>query len=270
MNDPRHLQIGILCLLLAYSLLFLNFEIRADIAAIIIISSQLTQYFFIRLKQLPHFDPRSTLITSLSLCLLLRTNEIELAAVTASLAVASKFLIRYRNKHLFNPSNIALVFMLLCTDKVWVSSGLWGQTILLAALLACLGMLVLLRSQRTDITLAFLGFYIALLVARAQWLGDPLTIPVFQLQSGALLIFAFFMISDPMSTPNTRIGRVLFAAMVVLVTGYIQFILYRPNGILFALAVCSLFAPVIDRVFPGQRFQWQASASKNISNTTKG
>ena len=41
-----------------------------------------------------------------------------------------------------------------------------------------------------------------LLLARAFWLGDPLAIPLHQMQSGSLLIFAFFMISDPRTTPD--------------------------------------------------------------------
>ena len=72
------------------------------------------------------------------------------------------------------------------------------------------------RAARSDVTLAFLVFYLALVVGRSLWLGEPLAIPLHRLQSGALLLFAFFMISDPKTTPDSRAGRILFAALVAL------------------------------------------------------
>src|SRR5262249_48681241 len=158
--------------------------------------------------------PRSPLISGLSLCLLLRTNEPALALAAGVLAVASKFVIRLRDKHLFNPTNFALVVLMLLTDQVWVSAGQWGNGVLFAFLLACLGGLVVTRAARSDVSLAFLGFYSLLLLGRSCWLGEPFTIPLHRLQSGALLLFSFFMISDPKTTPNSRTGRILFALVV--------------------------------------------------------
>ena len=256
-RDPRYYQIGILSFLLTYGLVFLDFEIQYSVAFIILLSAQLTQYGFTRLLQLPKFDPRSAMISSLSLCLLLRTDTLALAALAAFIAIGSKFVIRWNNKHIFNPTNFALVIMILVFDSAWISSGQWGRDLLFVFLLACLGMIVINRSRRSDITLAFLGFYAALIFGRAIWLGDPLSIPVHQLQSGALLIFAFFMISDPMTTPNSRPGRFLFSALVTLGAGYVQFILYQPNGVLYALVGCCLLTPIIDRLLPGEKFQWK-------------
>ncbi len=256
MTDPRHYQVAVLSGLLFYGLVYLDFEIQPFVVAVIIGSSQFSQYVFIRLLNAGAFDPRSALTTSLSLCLLLRTQELWLAALTAFIAIASKFLIRVNKKHLFNPSNIALVSVSLLSDKAWISSGLWGQDLLLAFVLACLGLLVLQRSKRTDITLAFLLFFSMLLFTRAWWLGDPVAIPCFQLQNGALLIFAFFMISDPMSTPNSRTGRFIFAAFVVMVAGYMKFVLYLPNAVLYALAGCNVLVPIFDKIFPDKKYQW--------------
>lgn len=104
-----------------------------------------------------------------------------------------------------------------------------------------------------------------MIFGRALWLGDPLTIPLHQLQSGALLIFAFFMISDPMTTPNSRFGRIIFAAIVVAIAAYVQFVLYKPNGVLYALVGCCLLTPIIDRLLPGEKFQWRAPSLGSFS-----
>ncbi len=76
------------------------------------------------------------------------------------------------------------------------------------------------------------------------------------LTNGSLLLFAFFMISDPRTTPDSRAGRILFAVLVALGAGLVQFVLYRTNGPLWSLAACSLFVPLLDRRLPGARHTW--------------
>ncbi len=211
-----------------------------------------TRYF-----RLPRFDPLSPLITSLSLTLLFRTDAIALAVMAAVLAIGSKFLVRYRGKHIFNPANFSLVTLMLLSDHAWVSSGQWGSAALGAFVLACLGFLVLTRAKRAETTVAFLIAYAGLLFARAIWLDDPLSIPMHQLQNGALLIFAFFMISDPKTTPNTALGRILFATLVAGIAYTIQFVFYHPNGPILALIMCAPVVPIIDAVLRGRIYRWQ-------------
>ena len=68
------------------------------------------------------FEWRSALISGLSLCLLCRTNDAWLAALGAGVAIGSKFVLRWRGKHLFNPTNLALVVLIIISDgAVWVS-----------------------------------------------------------------------------------------------------------------------------------------------------
>jgi len=122
------------------------------------------------------------------------------------LAIASKFLIRSNGKHFFNPATLVIVILLLLSPDVWVSPGQWGQSTWLGLLLVCSGGLVLQRAGRADTAVAFLSCYAGLLFWRAWVLGDPLAIPLNQLQSGALLLFSFFMITDPRfhTGPSTR------------------------------------------------------------------
>ena len=133
-----------------------------------------------------------------------------------------------------------------------------GRFCVFGFLIACLGMVVINRARRADVTLAFLLTFSSLLVARALWLGDPLSIPVHQLQSGALLIFAFFMLSDPKTTPNSSAGRWLFGSLVAGATCYAQFWCYRSDAALFALIACAPIVPVIDRLLPAACYAWPA------------
>jgi len=256
--DPRLYQIAALTGLLAYGLLRLDLEVRPGRAAIILIAVLATQYTCTRAWRLPAFDARSALISGLSLCLLLRTNSAALAAMGAVLAVASKFVIRVRGKHVFNPTNFAVVALLL-TGQAWVSPGQWGSAAFFGFLLACLGGIVVNRAARSDVTIAFLAAYAGLVFARSLLLGEPMTIPIHRLQNGALLIFAFFMISDPRTTPDRRAGRVIFALLVALGAAFMQFRLFRTNGLLWSLAVFAPAVPLIDWLLPAAPHRWPAA-----------
>jgi Na+-translocating ferredoxin:NAD+ oxidoreductase RnfD subunit len=82
------------------------------------------------------------------------------------------------------------------------------------------------------------------------------SIPLHQLQNGALLIFAFFMISDPKTTPDAAAGRVLYAALVAGIAFIIQFVHYVPNGPILALVLSAPLVPLIDALVQGTHYQW--------------
>lgn len=255
-RDPRFYQITILAALLAYGVFALDFEVAPAIAVTLLGSALLTQWIATRFVGLPRFDPKSALISGLSLCLLLRTHDLRLAVFAAVLAVGSKFVLRRRGKHVFNPTNFGIAGALLLTDGAWVSSGQWGSAALAAFALACAGMVVTLRAERSDVTWAFLASYALLLVGRAAWLGDPWSIPIHQLSTGAFLLFAFFMISDPKTTPDRRSGRILYAFLVACLAGWIRFGLYHPNDLIWALVISAPLVPLIDRLLPADRYRW--------------
>lgn len=254
--DPRYFQIAVLTSLVTFGVTVLDFGIHWQNAVVIIATAQAVQYVGTRTAGLERFDPLSALITSLSLTMLLRTEIVALAAAAAIIAIGSKFLVRVRGKHVFNPANVALVSLMLLSDEAWVSTGQWGSAAIGAFALACLGFLVLTRARRAETTIAFLCFYGALLFGRALWLGDPLSIPVHQVQNGALLIFAFFMISDPKTTPDAPLGRVLYAGLVASTAFVIQFVHYVPNGPILALVLTAPLVPVIDGLLRGLHYQW--------------
>lgn len=257
-KDPRLYQILILASLLVYGVTRLDLEIRPGRALALLGTALLTQWACTRLWRLPAFDPRSALISGLSLCLLLRTNSAALAVAAAAVTIAGKFVLRVRGKHVFNPTNFGIVALMLATGgAVWVSPGQWGSAAFFGFLIACLGGLVVNRAARSDVTYAFLAFYLAILFGRALWLGQPMAIPLHQVESGAFLIFTFFMISDPKTTPDSRAGRILFALLVALGAGFVHFVLYRPNGLLLSLAFLSPLVPLLDLLLPGKRYAWR-------------
>jgi Na+-translocating ferredoxin:NAD+ oxidoreductase RnfD subunit len=262
--DPRLYQIASLGTLLLYGLLGLHFDVSVPQVAVTFGMALLTQYACTRLYKLPAFDPLSALVSAVGLCIFLRTNDLVVVALASVIAIGSKFVIRWKSKHIFNPTNLALVVVII-SGLGWISPGQWGQVAWLGFLIGCMGSLVVTRAARADVTLSFLAFYLGLLVVRALWLGDPLTIPLHQIESVTLLIFSFFMISDPKTTPNSRAGRIFFTFLVAVTALFVQFVLWRPNGPLWGLIACSPLVPLIDRLFPGSRYDWSRPTVGHIS-----
>jgi Na+-transporting NADH:ubiquinone oxidoreductase subunit NqrB len=201
-------------------------------------------------------DWRSSLITACSLALLMRAPAPWWFVLAGGLAMASKLFLKWRGKHVFNPANIALVALLLGTDAVWISPGQWGQVAWIAGVMIALAALVLSRAGRLDMALSFAAAYALCLFGRAAWLGDPMAIPLHQLQSGSLIVFTAFMITDPRSTPDRRLGRVIFAGAVALMALVLQVRFQLTGAPLYALALLAPLTPILDTLLRGPRFEW--------------
>ncbi len=263
-NDPRHFQLAALYSLFFYGALALGFDVKPLHVALTIASAITTQILcslVFRVK----IELRSALITSCSLCLLLRADAWWIPLCAASFAMASKFILRWRGKHILNPANGAIIFSLLVFENAWVSPGQWGNTAFYAFLFACAGGLVVMRAQRADVTIAFLLFYGGMILLRSLYLGEPLSIPVHRLESGALLLFSFFMISDPKTTPNARPARIFYAFLVALGAYLVTFKMFRTNGLMWSLFVVSFLVPIFDVLFRGEIYQWRKKDEVQLS-----
>jgi Na+-transporting NADH:ubiquinone oxidoreductase subunit NqrB len=263
--DARHYQIATLAVLVVFNIGWLDYGARPLNSALAIGFALATQALCSRVVGLPTIDLRSPLITGLSLSLLLRADEPWLHAVAAVIAIGSKFLLRVDGKHIFNPAGFAIVVLLFTSNDVWISPGQWGTAVWLIALLSCFAILVLHAARRSDMAIFFLASHATLLLARAWWLGDPLAIPLHQLQSGSLLIFAFFMISDPRTSPDSRLGRFIFALTVALAAHYMAFFMQMRPALYVALIALSPLTLLLDKILPAQRFSWTRPALQGAS-----
>jgi Na+-transporting NADH:ubiquinone oxidoreductase subunit NqrB len=259
-TDPRGAQIAVLSSLLVGGLTLGRLDVPLWQPVVSLATAVAVQWVATRLLQLPRFDPRSAVITALGLTLLLRTTSPAAVALAAAVGIGAKFVVRVRGKHLFNPAMLGLVTTVTLSDAAWISPGQWGHDLLLAAMVAVAGLWVVRRAVRSELTLTFLGTWVALSFGRAAWLGDPVAIPLHNLQNGALIVFAFFMISDPKTAPDARGARIAHAALVAAAAAWWELGLYQESGPVRALFLCSLLVPVWDRLFPAARYAWTPEA----------
>ncbi|MEL6979168.1 MAG: RnfABCDGE type electron transport complex subunit D [Pseudomonadota bacterium] len=248
--DPRIGQIIALSALASAGVFALGFDVHPAHALIAFgaaLGVQAAASLALRLR----FDPLSPAITALSLSILFRAEAVWLVALAAAIAIGSKFVLRWNGRHLFNPAALALVATPLLAAPLfdlgaWVSPGQWGALGLWAVIVAGIGATVAGRAARLDTTLTFLAVWAALIFGRAAWVGDPIAIPLWQLQSGAILVFAFHMISDPATTPLRRDMRLLHAALVAALGFALQRAWITDIGPILALVLLAPLVPALD------------------------
>ncbi len=270
MRDARLFQILFLGILLSAGVWLRDFSIRPEQVTLTFLAGVLTQGLFVKALRLQGVGYRSALITCFSLALLLRADNLWAHPTAAAAAMASKFLVRFRGKHLYNPGNLGVILGLTCLPGTWVSAGQWGHEIAFAGWFVVLGAVVVQRARRGDISWAFLLCFLGAIALRVLWLGQPWAVWAHQLQNGALLLFAFFMISDPMTIPNHPRGHLLYAAFVAAVAFIWQYELYRTNGLLWALFLASPTVPLWDALWPAPKFAWNRSQSKGGRHEVEG
>ncbi|MEM1367671.1 MAG: RnfABCDGE type electron transport complex subunit D [Cyanobacteria bacterium P01_H01_bin.15] len=211
---------------------------------------------------------KSALISALGLCLLLRANRPETMVLAGVLAIASKFIARWRGKHFFNPANFGIIAALLFTPDAWVSPGQWGADGWYLLVFLGAGGLVLKRVGRWDTSAIFLGVYAGLQGFRTIWLGQSWEIWQHQLMSGSLLLFALFMLTDPRSIPDSVKGRIVWATSIAVLTFILQTCFYLPTAVFWALFIISPVTLLLDQYWRGLRFRWPTATQVSSVSTT--
>ncbi|MGN6342509.1 MAG: RnfABCDGE type electron transport complex subunit D [Ginsengibacter sp.] len=172
----------------------------------------------------------SAYITGISVGILIRSTMMWPYIVTALLSIMSKYVLRYKGRHLWNPSNFGISWMLFMAPlDVAGLSIQWGSNFVGLIVIWVLGLAIVYRAKRFHVTIAYVISFIVLAYVRSLIVGDtflaevsPLTGPMYQL-------FIFFMITDPPTSVSTRKGRILVVVLVALV----EFVL-RLNNFIYA------------------------------------
>lgn len=168
----------------------------------------------------------SAYISGLSLTLLTKPQGAVLWPFMAGgfLAIASKYVLQYRNNHLWNPTNFAIVALLLAApNRISVLSHQWGNDLFTNLVIWGFGLVIVTRVRVLHITLAYVGAFLLLNAARAFVLGQqilpeiaPITGPMYQL-------FVFFMITDPRTIVRNRNWQIGVAVIIACVETAIRF-----------------------------------------------
>ena len=266
--DARYFQIVFLVSLLLFGALARDFSLSVGQVLFTLgsaVGTQATWQFVLKLPNRHSLQGYlSALISSCGIAILVRSDVIWVHPALACLAMSSKFVLRFgegKNRgHMLNPANLATFSAMLWMPHAWLSPGQWGQETLAAMWMLALGATVTGRVKRWDVSLSFLTAWLGLLAARLLWLDYAPSLAVdmwlHQALNGATILFAFFMISDPMTTPQHARARMAYAVCVAASAFVWQYGLFKPHGLIVALFAWSLTVPMWNKLFKAQRFGW--------------
>ncbi len=189
-------------------------------------------------------NPSSAYITGISVGILIRSTMLWPFIVTSLLSIMSKYVLRYHGRHLWNPSNFGISWMLIFASfSVAGLSVQWGNNILPMLVIWVLGMVIVWRVKRLHITLTYVAGFVLFSWLRSLLTGDnflaelaPITGPMYQL-------FIFFMITDPATTVKSRKGQILVAFLIAFAEFFLRLneLIYAPFYALFIIGPISMF-----------------------------
>jgi hypothetical protein len=265
--DPRYFQVIFQAVFLSYGILFLHWNADWQHYLISIGGCLLFQYTADSIKANRFLRPNefdrwgfSVLISAMSLCLLLKTNDWYVSLLAAFFTVASKYVLRFNKKHIFNPSAFGIVATILLTKDAWLSPGQWGSNAVIFFSIITFGTIVVTRVQKLDISLAFLLTFIGLLYWRQVYvLGWPMDYFIHSVSTGSLLLFTFFMISDPRTSPNHPVARIIWAILIAAISFYLAAFKWKYNTPVWVLVAAAPLVPMLDKFFKAKEFHWTSS-----------
>jgi Na+-translocating ferredoxin:NAD+ oxidoreductase RnfD subunit len=164
----------------------------------------------------PH--PASAYITGISVGILVRSPAYWPYALCSAISITSKYVIRVKGRHIWNPSNLGIVAMLLLAPfAVATLSVQWGNNVWPMLVIWALGSIIIARLKRFHICVTYVACFFLFAWVRSLLTGHgflaevaPITGPMYQL-------FVFFMITDPKTTVKSKRGQIVVAALVAFV-----------------------------------------------------
>jgi Na+-translocating ferredoxin:NAD+ oxidoreductase RnfD subunit len=217
---PRYLIVFFITLILVvgewrYAILGGYDRLAAALAACVVteaVCSRMVRGRFVNLA--------SAYVSGISLSLLLKPQAGLLwpFALGGVLAIGSKYVLVYRDRHLFNPSNFAIsALLLLAPGTVAILSHQATNAVIWAV-----GLLVVWRARMLHVTLTYVVSFLLLAAVRTALVGGPLLAEIAPITGPMYQLFIFFMVTDPRTTVGTRRARIVVASLVAVVEALIR------------------------------------------------
>ena len=182
----------------------------------------------------PHLA--SAYVSGISAGILVRSPAFWPYALASAISITSKYVLRVRERHIWNPTNFGVVMMLLLApDAVAGLSVQWGNNLLPMVFVWMFGTVILYAVDRLNITVTYVVSFLCLAVVRAWYTGHPVLSEVAPITGPMYQLFIFFMITDPKTTVGPKWAQSLVVIVVALVEAafrLMQFV-YAPFYALF-------------------------------------
>jgi Na+-translocating ferredoxin:NAD+ oxidoreductase RnfD subunit len=207
----------------------------------------------------PHLA--SAYISGISVGILVRSPEFWPYALCSAIAITSKYLIRVDGRHLWNPSNLGIVAMLvLAADSVASLSVQWGNNLLPMVTVWLFGAIIVHSLGRLHITLTYVASFVGFAFVRAMVTGHPFLAEVAPITGPMYQLFIFFMVTDPKVAVRPKWGQVVVVIVVAFVEMLLRLneVIYAPFYALFLVGPAALLIEMGYERAQGSRLRAQA------------
>jgi Na+-translocating ferredoxin:NAD+ oxidoreductase RnfD subunit len=230
-SDPRWVFAGLLACYAAAGCTVLGFN-RAPLQILLTVAACAgLDMLFARVLRGERLFPLSAFITGLGLSLLVNyPHDLLLLFLPVFFAVASKYVLTCGGRHAFNPGLIGVLAAITLGGGRFATSPpyQWGEHPQIAAVFLALAAVAgfATRIRRGPLIVSFLVSFAALTGLRAwlmRWHLPPLTLLEGMLVSPAFFLFAFYMITDPMTSPQGRGAQIAWGFAVAAIDMALHF-----------------------------------------------
>jgi hypothetical protein len=200
--------------------------------------------------KVPHLA--SAYISGISVGILLRSPEFWPYAVCGATAITSKYAIRWKGKHLWNPSNFSICAMLLLAPEYVAALSIqWGNNLWPILIVWLLGVVIVYRVGRAHISLTYVVSFVAFAFLRSEITGHPFLAEVAPITGPMYQLFIFFMVTDPKTTVKSKRAQSVVVFLVALVEMFLRLAesIYAP---FYALAIVGPAAMALE-IAPSSR-----------------
>lgn len=195
----------------------------------------------------------SAYISGISVGILIRSPMLWPYALCSMISISSKYVLRYKGKHIWNPSNFGIVAMLLIAyDSVAILSIQWGNNMWPMLVIWIIGFISIWRLKRFHICGTYVVSFLAFAFIRSWITGDPYLAEVAPISGPMYQLFVLFMITDPVTTVQSKKGQYLVAFLIALVEMFFRLgeAVYAP---FYALFIVGPVALVIEKWWNGRK-----------------
>jgi enediyne biosynthesis protein E5 len=185
----------------------------------------------------------SAYITGISVGILVRSPAFWPYALCAVVSIMSKYVLRVKGRHIWNPSNFGIsVLLFLAPETVAALSIQWGNYLLPMLVIWILGSFIIARLHRFHITGTYVACFIVFAVLRSFITGSPWQSEIAPLTGPMYQLFIFFMITDPKTTVRSKLWQCIVVALVALVEMILRLldVVYAPFYALFLVGPAAM------------------------------
>ena len=228
--DNRYIAPLFITFILLVGHLFYGILESYERTALAIVCALVTELVLGRILYGKWLNLASAYITGISVGILIRSPAFWPFALCSVLSIMSKYVLRVRGRHLWNPSNFGIcVLLFLAPETVAALSVQWGNFKWPLIVIWILGALIIYRAKRFQISATYVVSFFAFAFLRSWITGDPWQAEVAPITGPMYQLFVFFMITDP----KTTVKSTKWQCIVVFLVAFVEMLL-RLNHVVYA------------------------------------